>query len=313
MNIFISSNLKYYKTNYRLISFDHQLITENNLLDDNRPYRYQQNMLEQQEEQNQPSNIENTTETYNNDEMYMFENLHENRNQNFARITLEKNMSEYTTPESTTSAQNVSQTETSATTQFVRIPTRNIDSRQNTHDAQSSSNTPPQRYITFGFPPSPTEEIQNETQKTTSLPNISVNVLSPTRNNPTTSRGLPRSTYDTPSVPCMCRYPNTTRQATNDNNNNNQQNDPFNYTFFPPSDTNISTNNQHQESSQNNTTNIITQHPYEHLLKTNSPQKYAPSQNQTPSYAIMQILYNLRKKYLKIHHCHIKLLTLYTK
>ena len=48
-----------------VISFDPQLITENNLLDDNRPYRYQQNMLEQQEEQNQPSNIENTDETYN--------------------------------------------------------------------------------------------------------------------------------------------------------------------------------------------------------------------------------------------------------
>ena len=55
------------------------MITENNLLDDNRPYRYQQNMLEQQEEQTQPSNIENTDETYNNDETYMFENLHENR------------------------------------------------------------------------------------------------------------------------------------------------------------------------------------------------------------------------------------------
>ena len=194
-------------------------------------------------------------------------------------------MSEYTTPESTNSAQNVSQTETSATTQFVRFPTRNFDSRQNTHDPQSSSNTPPQRYIiTFENPLSPTEEIQNETQNTASFPNTSVNVLSPTRNNPTTSRGLPRSTYDPPSVPFMYRYPNTTCQATN-NSNNNQQNDPFTYTIFPPSNTNSSTINQHQEPSQNNNTNIITQHPYEHLLQTNSPQNSFPPQNQTPSYA----------------------------
>ena len=48
----------------------------------------------------------------------------------------ENNASEYTTPESTTSAQNASQTETSATTQCVRIPTRIVSPGQNTHDPQ---------------------------------------------------------------------------------------------------------------------------------------------------------------------------------
>ena len=128
--------------------------------------------------------------------------------------------SDITTPESTTSAQNISQTETSTTTQFVRIPTRTINPKQNIHDPQSSSNTSPQRYITFEIPPSPTEEVQNEIQKTTSIPNTSGNVLSPTRNNPTTTGNLPRSTYDPPSVPSMYKYSNTTHQATTSSNNN---------------------------------------------------------------------------------------------
>ena len=82
----------------------------------------------------------------------------------------------------------------------------------------------------------------------------------------------------------MYRYSNTTRQATN-NSNNNQQYDPFKYTFFPPSNTNIPSNNQYQEPSQNSNTNIITKHPYEHLLQTNSPQRNFPSQDQKSSYA----------------------------
>ena len=63
------------------ISFDPQLIRENNLLDDNRPYRYQQNVQEQQEQQNQTSNIDNQDENYNINEVYTFENINENRNQ----------------------------------------------------------------------------------------------------------------------------------------------------------------------------------------------------------------------------------------
>ena len=64
----------------------------------------------------------------------------------------ENNASEYTTPESTTSAQNAPQAETSTTNQFVRISTRIVSPRQNTHNPQSSSDTSPNRYITFAIP-----------------------------------------------------------------------------------------------------------------------------------------------------------------
>ena len=73
----------------------------------------------------------------------------------------ENNASGYTTPESITSAQKTSQIETSANTQFVRIPTRIVSPRQNTHDPQSYSETLPHRNITFIIPPSPEETIQD--------------------------------------------------------------------------------------------------------------------------------------------------------
>ena len=210
----------------------------------------------------------------------MLANQNQNRNQNNTRNTNE-NTSEYTTPESTNSGQNISQTETSTTTQFVRIPTRNIESRHNTQDPQPSSNISSQRYITFEIPSSPTEELQNETQNTNSIPNTSVNVMSPTRNNPTTSRNFSRSTYDPPSVPSIYREPNTTRQTST---TTNRQYDPFRYTFFQPSNTNISTNTQHKESSQNNNLSITTQHPYEHFLQPNTTQQNLNSLNQNPHY-----------------------------
>ena len=150
------------------ISFDPRLITENNLHDDKRPYRYQQNI---QEQQNLFTNIDNYDENDNNNEEYMLENQNENRNESMAININENNASEYITPESTTSAQNALQTETSATTQFVRIPTRIISPRQNTHDPQSFLDTSPQRNITFNFPPHPDEVIQDETQNTTSIRN----------------------------------------------------------------------------------------------------------------------------------------------
>ena len=59
------------------------MITENNLHDDNRPYRYQQNAQEQQEQQNQIPNIDNQDE-------YLFENITESRNQNMAANINEK-------------------------------------------------------------------------------------------------------------------------------------------------------------------------------------------------------------------------------
>ena len=79
-----------------LISFDPRLITENNLIDDNRPYRYEQNSREQ------PSlftNNENFNENDNNNEDYTLENQTENRNEAMIHH-INENTSEYTTPES---------------------------------------------------------------------------------------------------------------------------------------------------------------------------------------------------------------------
>ena len=106
----------------------------------------------------------------------MLENQNENRNEDKALNINENNASEYTTPASTTSAQNASQTGTSATTQFVRIPTRIVSPRQNTHDPQSYSVTSPHRNITFTIAPSPEETVQNGTQNITSIRVTSLNV-----------------------------------------------------------------------------------------------------------------------------------------
>ena len=59
------------------ISFDPRLITENNLHDDNSPFRYEQNI---QEQQNLFTNNDNYDEDDNNNEEYMLENQTENRN-----------------------------------------------------------------------------------------------------------------------------------------------------------------------------------------------------------------------------------------
>ena len=144
--------------------------------------------------------------------------------------------SEYTTPEYITSAQNASQTETSAKTKFVRILTRIVSPRQNTHDPQSFSETSPHRNITFIFPPSPEEAIQDRTQKITSIRDIPVNVLLPTRTISKNTRNTTRLKYDHPSVHSVFKYPNKTIHSENHHNNNNQPTSghlyhPFNTSF----------------------------------------------------------------------------------
>ena len=76
---------------------------------------------------------------------------------------MKTNASEYTTPESTNSAQNASQPETSTTSQFVRSPTRVVSPRQNTHDPQSYLDTSSHRIITFNLPTHLDEVVQDET------------------------------------------------------------------------------------------------------------------------------------------------------
>ena len=161
-----------------LICFDPLLITENNLHDDIIPYRYEQNI---QEQQNLFTNNDHYNENDNNNEEYMLENQNEDRNEIIVRHIYENNASEYTTPESTTLAQDASQTGTSTNTQFVRIPTRIVSPRPNTHDPQSYLDTSPRRNLTLNFPSHSDEEVQDETQNITFIRDTSVNVLSPTR------------------------------------------------------------------------------------------------------------------------------------
>ena len=83
-----------------LISFDPRLITEKNFHDVNRPYRYEQNI---QEQQNLFTNNDNNNEENDNiNEEYIFKNQNENRNEDIVLHINENNASEYTTPESTT-------------------------------------------------------------------------------------------------------------------------------------------------------------------------------------------------------------------
>ena len=210
-----------------------------------------------------------------NHEEYIPEDQNENRNEDMTLNINENNASEYTTPESITSAQNTSQIETSANTQFVRFPTRIVSKRQNTHDLQSYSETFPHRNITFTSPPSPEETIQDRTQNITSSRDISVNVLSPTITISNITRNTTRPIYDPPSVPSVFKDSNKTSQPENHYNKNNpptssQIYDPFNYSFSPPFNTNIQTNNTQNVSQYTININSTTQHPYTHLLQTNS-------------------------------------------
>ena len=152
----------------------------------------------------------------------MIENQNEKRNEDIALHINENNASEYTTPESTTSAQNASQTETSTNTQFVRILLGIVSPRQDTHDPQSYLDTSPHRKITFNFPPHPDEGVQEETQNITSIRETSVNVLSPTRTISNNTRNITRSIYDPPSLPSVFKHSNKTSQPENNRNNNHQ-------------------------------------------------------------------------------------------
>ena len=93
----------------------------------------------------------------------------------------ENSTSDYTTPESTTSAQDASQTGTSTNNHFVRVPTRVVSPKPSTYNPQSYSVTSPRGIITFNFPSNSDDEIQDETQNITSFRNTSVDVSSPTR------------------------------------------------------------------------------------------------------------------------------------
>ena len=116
-------------------------------------------------------------------------------------------------------------------------------------------------------------------------------MLSPSRTISRNTRSTTRSIYDPLSIPSAFQQSNKTIQPENTRIKNQQTSshyyDPFNYSFFPPSKTNIQTNNYQSVSQSNNFTNLKTQHPYAHLLQTNSSQSNFPRQNQTTSYSII--------------------------
>ena len=159
--------------------------------------------------------------------------------------------------------------------------------RPNIYDLQPYSDTSPRRNITFNFPSNSDDEIQDETQNVTSFCNTSVDVSSPTRTildttqNINTTQNLTRSMYDPPSHPSTFKNPNKTIRS---ENNNNQQTssryyDPFNYSFYPQSDTNIQTNNNQNPFQSNNNPNVITHHSYTQSLPTNFTQTNSFSEN----------------------------------
>ena len=263
------------------IRFDPLLITENDLFADKRPYHYEQNP---QVQQNLNFNTNNYTEddTTNNENTLQQQNQNENYNDN-----------EFTTQESSISTQNASQagTSTSTHTQCFRVPTRVVNQRQNTHSPQSHLDTSPNRNITFNLPYTDetthdeTHDTLHEDILTTShAQNTSVNVASPTRTIPDSTRYITRPRYDPPSIPSAFRSDRLISSNSNCKDNpqtSNQYYDPFNYNFYPPSNTNTNAN-INQNHSQFNTTST-TQNPFIQLSHTSTSQNIY-SQNQGTSY-----------------------------
>ena len=262
------------------IRFDPLLITENDLFADNRPYHYEQNS---QVQQNLHFNTNNYTE---NDEINNKNTLQQqNQNENY-------NDNEFTTQESTISTPNASQagTSTSTHTQSLRVPTRVVNQRQNTHSPQSHLDTSPNRNITFNLPYSDEthdeshDTLHDDILTTSNAQNTSVNVASPTRTIPDSTRYITRPRYDPPSFPSAFRSDRLMSSNNNCNDNpqtSNQYYNQFIYNFYPPSNTNTNTN-INQNHSQFNTTST-TQNPFIQLSHTSTSQNIY-SQNQGTSY-----------------------------
>ena len=255
--------------------FDHLLITENDIFADNRPYHYEQNSQAQQ-------NLNFEDDTTSNENTLQQQNQDENYNNN-----------EFTTQESTISTQNTSQarTSTSTHTQSFRVPTTVVNQRQNTHNTQSHLDTSPNCNITFNLQYTDetthdeTHDTIHEIILTTShAQNTSVNVASPTKTIPDSTRYITRSRYDPPSIPSAFRSDRSISSNNNCDDNpqtSNQYYDPFNYNFYPPSNTNNNTN-INQNHSQITTTST-TQNPFIQLSHTSTSQN-VHSKNQGTSY-----------------------------
>ena len=289
------------------INFDPHLITDNKLLDDNRPYHYQRNTPVQQDllinfnnsDTDNEINNENLLQQQevNNENIPQQQNENEHYNE---KIQLnENNTREDNTQESITSAQNASQAGTStnagtsANTRSFRIRTRSVSPRQNTLDAQPNVDILQHRNITFNFPPHPDEYTQNDTQSIiqedtqhiNSIRNTSVNVSSPTRTTFNNPRYMTRSRFDPPSIPFA--FQSNRSIQLNENHGDNQPTssryyDPFNYSFFPSPDTNTNTNNNSNSSQP--VFNSRTQNPLRNTQPINFSRNEFNSQSQATSY-----------------------------
>ena len=271
------------------IRFDPLLITENDLFADTRPYHYEQSS---QVQQNLPFTTNNYTEDDNTNNENTFQQQNQNENYNDDNQIIENNPSEFTTQESTLSTHNASQVgiSTSIHIPSFRVPTRVVN--QNTHNPQSHLDTSPNSNITFNLPYTDetthdeTHDTLHEDILTTShAQNTSVNVASPTRTIPDSTRYITRPRYDPPSIPSAFRSDRSISSNNNCNDNpqtSNQYYNPFNYNFYPPSNTNTKTiiNQNHSQINTNSTT----QNPFIQLSQTSTSQKHIHSQNQGTSY-----------------------------
>ena len=272
------------------IRFDPLLITENDLFADSRPYHYEQNS---QVQQNLNFNTNNYTEDDNTNNENTLQQQNQNENYNDDNQTIENNASEFTTQEYTISTQNASQAGTSASThtRSFRIPTRVVNQRQNTHNPQSYLDASPNRNITFNLR-NRDETTHDETHNTLNEDilntshalNTSVNVASPTRTIPDSTRYITRPIYDPPSIPSAFRSDRSIYSNNNRKDNpqtSDQYYNPFNYNFSPPSNTNTNTNINQNHSQFN--TNSTTQNPFIQLSQTSTSQNNIYSQNQGTS------------------------------
>ena len=93
--------------------------------------------------------------------------------------------------------------------------------------------------------------------------------------------------YDPPSLPSTFKYPNKLFRSEDYNNQQTSSRyyDPFNYSFYPQSNTNIQTNKNQNISQPNSNPNLLAHHSYTHPLSTNSTQTNSPSQNQRIPYS----------------------------
>ena len=319
------------------INFDPHLITDNNLLDDNRPYHYQRNTPVQRDllinfDNNDTDNEINNENLLQQQEVIK-ENIpqqqYENEYYNENNQINENNTREDNTEESTSSAQNASQAGsstnagTSKNTRSFRIRTRSVSPRQNTLDPQPNVDILQNRNITFNFPPHPDENTQNETQSIIqedtqhiiSVCNTSVNVSSPTRTTFNNPRYMTRPRYDPPSI--SSAFQSNRSIQLNENHNDYQPTssryyDPFNYSFFPSSDTSTNTNKNPNSSQQN--FNSRTQNPLTNTQPINSSRNEFNSQSQATSYTTSHL--HTTQPFqgdIKTLHSHIYLLILYIK